>query len=221
MRTYQTFSQENMRKIIAENNRNPVASMKERIVKESIRLFLRKGFKGTSIQNITETLGITKGAFYWHFVSKEELLETIIDKYDEEFLEKLYEYINSLNTDFVKTFREYHKYINEYARSNGEFCVLFVHLAAEMAGSNSPGENRIKRVLGKYLAFIESLLKKGKNEGFFPEEYDITMNSHIIIAFHSGILLQWYINRKDIDGTAMARTYRDAILYGMAKTPRK
>jgi len=218
---YQPFSQENMRKIIAEENGNPVATMKERIVNESIRLFLRKGFKGTSIQHITDVLGITKGAFYWHFISKEELLETIIDKYNEEFLQKLYEYINSLSADFVTIFREYHKYINEYARSNGEFCVLFVHLAAEMAGSNSPAERRIKEVLSKYLAFIESLLTIGKNEGFFPEEYDIVMNSHIIIAFHSGILLQWYINRKDIDGTAMARTYRDAILYGMAKNPRK
>ncbi len=210
-----------MRKIIDEENGNPVETMKERIVKESIRLFLRKGFKGTAIQHITDALGITKGAFYWHFISKEELLETIIDKYDEELLQKLYNHINCLNTDFVRTFREYHKYINEYARSNGELCVLFVHLSAEMAGSNSPAENRIKRVLSKYLAFLESLLTKGKNEGFFPEEYDIAMNAHIIIAFHSGILLQWYINRKDIDSTVMARTYRDAILYGMAKNPRK
>ncbi len=50
--------------------RKSTETMKERIVRESIKLFLRTSYKGTSIQNITDTLGITKGAFYWHFKSK-------------------------------------------------------------------------------------------------------------------------------------------------------
>jgi AcrR family transcriptional regulator len=90
--------------------------MKDRIVKESIRLFLRTGYNGTSIQNITDTLGITKGAFYWYFKSKDELLETIIEKYDNEFLKKLYSHMKTFEGDFIKRFKEYHKYINEYQR---------------------------------------------------------------------------------------------------------
>jgi AcrR family transcriptional regulator len=199
----------------------PLTNMKDRIIKESIQLFLRKSFKGTSIQQITDALGITKGAFYWHFKSKDELLETIIDKYDEEFLKKLYSYIRELSGDFYKKYREYHKYINEYAIKNSEFCVLFVTLSAEIAGSNTAAEIKIKNVIKKYLEFIESLLKIGKEEGVFESDYDISLNAHIIEAVHSGVLLQWYIYRKEIHGPALGRTYRDILLYGMVKRNKK
>ncbi len=195
--------------------KKPIDTMKDRIIKESIRLFLRTGYNGTSIQNITDTLGITKGAFYWHFKSKDELLETIIEKYDNEFLEKLYDHMNSFDGDFIKRFKEYHKYINEYARDNGEFCVLFVTLSAETAGSKTAAEKKIKWVLKKYHTFISSLLTAGKNEGFFNADYDVSLNAYIVIAIHSGILLQWFMNRKEVDGPMLARTYRNIILFGM------
>lgn len=193
----------------------PTDTMKNRIIKESVRLFLKTSYKATSIQHITDTLGITKGAFYWHFKSKEELLETIIDKYNKEFLEELYAYINDFHGDFVKKFKEYHKYINEYALNNTDICVLFVTLSAEMAGSNTAAENRIISILKKYINFIESLLKLGKDEGLFKDGYNVSLNAQIVIAIHSGVLLQWYINRKELNGATLARTYRDLILSGM------
>jgi AcrR family transcriptional regulator len=190
-------------------------TMKERIIRESIRLFLKTSYKGTSIQQITDILGITKGAFYWHFKSKEELLETIIDKYDKEFLQKLYVYMDGFRGDFTRKFKEYHKFINGYALDNTDICVLFVTLSAEMAGSNTPAEDRIKSVLKKYIDFIVSLLKLGKDEGLFKDGYNVSLNAHIVLAIHSGMLLQWYINRKEINGQTLARTYRDLILHGM------
>ena len=191
--------------------------MRERIVEKGIHLFLRTSFKATSIQHITESLGITKGAFYWHFKSKDELLLTVIEKYERDLLERLYAHMDAFEGDFIRRFREYHKFINEYAREHGEFCVLFVTLSAEMAGSRTEAERKIKLVNKRYHGLIESLLTRGKNEGFFSGEYDVSLNAHIIIAIHSGILLEWYMNRREMDGPSMARTYRDIILYGMVK----
>jgi AcrR family transcriptional regulator len=192
--------------------------MRDRIVKKGIHFFLKTSFKATSIQHITDALGITKGAFYWHFKSKDELLLTIIEKYAVEFLDQLYVHMAAYEGDFVRRFREYHKYINEYARDHGELCVLFVTLAAEMTGSQTEAERKIKAVYKKYHTFIESLLVRGKSEGLFPAGYDVSLNAHIVIAIHSGILLQWYMNRREVEGPSMARTYRDIILYGMVKT---
>ena len=191
--------------------------MRERIIKKGIHFFLRTSFKATSIQHITDALGITKGAFYWHFKSKDELLLTIIEKYDTEFLQQLYVHMDIYEGDFVKQFREYHKYINEYARDHSELCVLFVTLSAEMAGSQTEAERKIKAVHKRYHQFIESLLISGKEEGLFPAEYDVRLNAHIVIAIHSGILLEWFMNRREVDGPSLARTYRNIILYGMVQ----
>jgi len=190
-------------------------SMKDRIIDESIRLFLKTGFKGTSIQHITDTVGITKGAFYWYFKSKDELLETIIEKYDRDNLERLYAHMKTMEGTFLTKFKEYHKFINEYARDHGEFCVLFVTLAAEMAGGKTTAERKIKSVYKKYHTFISSLLTAGKKEGLFDQTFDVSLNAHIIIAIHNGILLQWYMNRSEMPGPMLARTYRNIILYGI------
>jgi TetR/AcrR family transcriptional regulator, transcriptional repressor for nem operon len=52
--------------------RNPEIT-KERILKKSGILFNTKGYKATSISDITDATGLTKGAIYRHFDNKEEL----------------------------------------------------------------------------------------------------------------------------------------------------
>jgi AcrR family transcriptional regulator len=52
--------------------RNPEAT-REKILKKSGVLFNTKGYKATSISDITEATGYTKGAIYRHFKSKEDL----------------------------------------------------------------------------------------------------------------------------------------------------
>jgi TetR/AcrR family transcriptional repressor of nem operon len=54
--------------------RHPLIT-KERILKHSGRLFNTKGYKATSLSDITLSTGLTKGAIYRHFKSK-EVLET-------------------------------------------------------------------------------------------------------------------------------------------------
>jgi AcrR family transcriptional regulator len=200
-----------------EKERGSPAGMKDRIVKESIELFLRKGFKGTSIQAITDAIGITKGAFYWHFTSKDELLFEIIEKYEKELIDSLFEHMKGFQGDFLTMFYEYHKYINEYARNNGELCVLSTTLAAEISGSKSTAEKKIKAVYAKYIRFIRSLLEKGKKEGLFEDTFDTLLHAHVILAIHNGILLQWFMNRKTVDGPSLARAYRNVMLFGMVK----
>jgi TetR/AcrR family transcriptional regulator, transcriptional repressor for nem operon len=52
--------------------------LKERIVLEALRLFSLKGFLSTSIQDILDAAGTSKGGFYNHFKSKEELFHAVL-----------------------------------------------------------------------------------------------------------------------------------------------
>ncbi|MBY8914117.1 TetR/AcrR family transcriptional regulator [Bacillus sp. YC2] len=54
---------------------------KEKIIKTGIRLFAKKGFSSTTIQEIAVECGISKGAFYLHFKSKEDLLLSACEYY--------------------------------------------------------------------------------------------------------------------------------------------
>ena len=51
---------------------------KERIVQEALNLFSIKGFKGTSVKNIADEVGIKDSSLYKHFGSKQEIFDTIV-----------------------------------------------------------------------------------------------------------------------------------------------
>lgn len=53
---------------------------KERIVEEALTLFSQKGFKGTSVKNIADAVGIKDSSLYKHFKSKQDILDTIVQE---------------------------------------------------------------------------------------------------------------------------------------------
>lgn len=54
---------------------------KENILTQSFQLFLNEGYKEVSIQNIVSHCGISKGAFYHHFKSKDDLYEEVLNRF--------------------------------------------------------------------------------------------------------------------------------------------
>lgn len=61
-------------------NKYPEETVKK-ILDVSFRLFREKGYDHTTIQDITRELGMSKGAIYHHFKSKEDILDHISDRY--------------------------------------------------------------------------------------------------------------------------------------------
>lgn len=60
------------------------------ILEAAARLFMEKGYEHTSIQDIIDNLGgLSKGAIYHHFKSKEEILDAVTDRMLEESNRKL------------------------------------------------------------------------------------------------------------------------------------
>lgn len=53
---------------------------KARILEAALELFAQKGYMGTSMHDIAEKLGITKGALYKHYAGKQEILDSIVQR---------------------------------------------------------------------------------------------------------------------------------------------
>lgn len=66
-------------------------SKKKRIMQESLKLFSEKGFHATSIQEISAQSEISKGGFYLHFTSKDDLLIEIYRYYTHTLIDKIEE----------------------------------------------------------------------------------------------------------------------------------
>ena len=53
---------------------------KRKIFETSMRLFSEKGYDATSIEEITATVGVAKGTLYYHFSSKEEIFNFLVEE---------------------------------------------------------------------------------------------------------------------------------------------
>ena len=53
---------------------------KRKIFETSMKLFAEKGYDATSIEDITETVGVAKGTLYYHFTSKEEIFDFLVEE---------------------------------------------------------------------------------------------------------------------------------------------
>lgn len=59
---------------------------KQLIMEKALELFSEQGFEATSVQQITERCGISKGAFYLSFKTKDELVFSMVDYFLQQFI---------------------------------------------------------------------------------------------------------------------------------------
>jgi len=76
-------------------------------------------------------------------------------------------------------------------------------------------EIEFRRIYKKYEKFLSGLIVQGKKEKVLKREMDENLSALVIIAFHVGILIQWSMNKDEIDGKAYVNTFKKIMLQGL------
>ncbi len=106
------------------------AEKHDRIIKEASRLFRERGFENVSVAEVMKAAGLTHGAFYAHFGSKEELQAAAV-AYGQKFSPDRVPRANTRRD--VKSYAD--RYLSPWHRDHpGEGCTLAA-LAQEVARS--------------------------------------------------------------------------------------
>lgn len=189
--------------------------VKESIIVQSTRLFLANGFRGTSVKQITEAVGIGRGTLYWYFKSKEEILEVIFRKFEKEMVDGFIEAVRKRDGGFVPKFKAFHKFSTEFARDNRDLSLAFNSLLTEIIGANTEGEKIAREIWEKYRKSIKSLLEQGEKEGYVEKRIDTGLYAHLIVANQTGILVQWFVYGDHLDARGLVKTFEKFLLDGI------
>jgi AcrR family transcriptional regulator len=65
------------------------AQTRERLLQAAVRVFDRKGYAAATVREIVELAGVAKPALYYHFGSKQEILEAVVRAGERRFVETL------------------------------------------------------------------------------------------------------------------------------------
>ncbi|WP_028042863.1 TetR/AcrR family transcriptional regulator [Candidatus Stoquefichus massiliensis] len=82
-------------------NKHPEETL-EKIIATATQLFMEKGYEQTSIQDILNTMNLSKGGLYHHFKSKEEILEAVMQKRTQYVIDRLYDLIQNTTAENTK-----------------------------------------------------------------------------------------------------------------------
>lgn len=152
--------------------------MKDKITDHSIRLFEKKGFTETSIQDIVDSIGVTKGTFYYYFSSKEELLMDIHLGYINYLLDHQERIFNDKSKSCKEKLYDIVKMLICNIKTQGPAAKIFFREMKNLS------KERLELIVPKRDQFrinIESLIREGMDKGEFRADLNAP-----IIAF--GIL---------------------------------
>ena len=140
---------------------------RELIIGSAISLFLEKGYSHTTLEDIVRRVGLTRGAFYWNFKNKKDILDEVVDRYESFYREiyasythfdSAYETIKSfLTCDFTKKNTD-----NPYSK-----IILYKVEACDELSDLAERQARLDR---EFTALIEREVKRGQDRGEFRRD---------------------------------------------------
>ncbi|MER2001596.1 MAG: TetR/AcrR family transcriptional regulator [Carnobacterium inhibens] len=166
---------------------------RKKILDVAEKLFLEKGYDGTSIQDIVDGLGnMTKGVIYHHFKSKFAILETIMDEADEQpILEQLRgrNGLEKLQNVLKDSFKSYRRQSIGYA------------VAVALRSPRILGEQYLQ-VFQELVPEMKKIVDEGVVDGSIQTEYpeEITellmLTINLWIGFQLSLLSEEELRRK-------------------------
>ncbi|UIO41836.1 TetR/AcrR family transcriptional regulator [Brevibacillus brevis] len=188
---------------------------KKKIAGASRILFMQKGYKATSIEDIVKATGYSGGNIYYHFKSKEGLFLHLIEAWNREWeeqwlakeqlymtsIDKLYGMAEHFATDFMN---------HPLTKAADEFF--------DMLEKPSDVEERINKMIQGYIDFNQQLLQKGIDNG----EFEMTNVTGVAIILDSLMFgLNQHSRRMEREeALATFRLAMDVFLFGIAKPSR-
>jgi TetR/AcrR family transcriptional regulator, transcriptional repressor for nem operon len=176
---------------------------RENVLMESSKLFNTKGYKTTSISDITVATGYTKGAIYRHFENKDALELEAFDKMMGNIFTIMSTSIKAKkNTkdklfSFIDMFKNY--VTNPFIKGG---CPL-LNVAIEMDDTNDPLKTKAQKVLLVFKDSVTTIIKNGKKF----KEVKPAVNEHlfatIIIATLEGGIMMSKLQNSNTDISAI------------------
>lgn len=177
---------------------------KELIMNKAMELFAKQGFEATSVQQITEECGISKGAFYLSFHSKKELIMTLID----HFMVQLHKLMNDIvnNTDKEHVLYTFYYETYQYFSQHIDFAKFFLKELPSLSLNNDDLYRLFKSHDKQLEKTILRMLNKVFGPSIEPLKYDLMQCVKLFIGMYGELLIRSSAN---IDFHLLAKSLTD------------
>ena len=162
-------------------------NLKDTIVHESLKLFSLNGFLSTSIQDILSAANTSKGGFYNHFSSKEDLFFQVLDEARNIWRDRNLQGLDEINEPIDKIIRLLENYKDRYLLDAENFpggCI-FIMFAVELGDSRPHLSREVQKGFTGLKAMLKRILENGQSAA---TEYNGLNSNSITEIIFNGML---------------------------------
>lgn len=165
---------------------------KNEILDTAQKLFNTKGYENTSINEIVNEIGIAKGTLYYYFKTKEEMYDSIIERFCENLIDIAKKIVNEKELNAIEKIKAilYEKY--NLDKNNNEM-LKYSHSQIDFQMTQKTSIYLLK----SYSPIIAEIVIQGNVEGMFQVEYPLETVQFIIAGYRMLLGLNgrvWTIN---------------------------
>jgi AcrR family transcriptional regulator len=167
---------------------------RRKIFDTAIKLFAKKGYERVTVDDICRKAGVSKGSFYNHFKSKDQVIieEFLkIDDYYQEVLEKV-----ENRGDYTDKLIELSKLSLKYINDQGLRTIKVAYYSQISPGVKLSPVADPKRVLYR---MAEQLVREGQEKGEIRSDLSSTDIAYTFIRCIRGIIYEWCLQNGRFD----------------------
>jgi TetR/AcrR family transcriptional repressor of nem operon len=185
---------------------------KSKVLQEAITLFNTKGYRATSLSDITTATGLSKGAIYRHFENKEQLEIEAFQSMMHSIFQKLQNRIKTQANTRDKLFcvlELFQGYINEPFFSGG--CPL-LNVATEVDDTTMVLKDKALQALNVFRSSIETIVINGKTHKEVNAIVNEKLVAIVVISSLEGAIMMSKLQDSNTDIEAVVKHLKNWIV---------
>jgi TetR/AcrR family transcriptional repressor of nem operon len=176
-------------------------NLKEKIVAESLRLFSLKGFLNTSVEDILTRAGTSKGGFYNHFKSKNELFYAVLQEAQRIWRERVLDGLDDVQQPREKIKRLLTNYETRYLQDSEDIpggCI-FLTFSVELDDQRPEFASEINKGFVGLQRLLKRLVDEIKGTGSVAGDFSSDEAARFLFNGMLGSSVLYGINKSGQD----------------------
>jgi len=184
------------------------------------RVFRERGVASTTLGEVAAAAGVTRGAVYWHFRDKVDLLGAMCERATLP-LDAIFQKASEPGPDPLGTLRRTAvaalTHLAHDPRAQAVFQLVFQTCGsgAELA----PLESTKERERDACLARTETLVERAVAARQLPADTDVRLAAHAVHAYVMGLMQAWVQDPRSFDLAAAAPALVESLVTGLCSHP--
>jgi TetR/AcrR family transcriptional regulator, acrAB operon repressor len=206
---------------MVRRTKEEAAETRDQLLDAAERVFRSRGVGHTTLAEVADAAGVTRGAIYWHFKDKSDLFEALVERAELPIDAALEAMGSEPLTDPLAALRELSLVAIRNLACNPRTQAVFdiVFLRCEYTEELAAVGKRHLEERRECLSKCEMALAQAVKLGQLPADTDTRLAAHGLYAFVGGIMRDWIQSPKSYDLEVAAPAFIDLYLAGLKANP--